>query len=74
MKIAIIGQGYVGLTLSVGAISAGYKVIGFDSNIQLIQNLEIGNTNVPNIDSDFLINSVESKCFIPTNNSKLIWL
>lgn len=72
MKIAIIGQGYVGLTLSVGAISAGYKVIGFDSNIQLIQNLEIGNTNVPNIDSDFLINSVESKCFIPTNNSKLI--
>ena len=30
MKVAIIGQGYVGLTIAEGAASAGYEVVGYD--------------------------------------------
>ena len=30
MRVAVIGQGYVGLTISVGALSAGHDVVGVD--------------------------------------------
>jgi UDP-N-acetyl-D-mannosaminuronate dehydrogenase len=36
VKIAIIGQGYVGYALSVAATKAGHSVIGFDTNPKLI--------------------------------------
>ena len=39
MKVSVIGQGYVGLTISIGAANAGHEVVGFDINDKLIQNL-----------------------------------
>ncbi len=39
MRVAIIGQGYVGLTIAVGAAGVGHKVIGFDVNDQLVSTL-----------------------------------
>ena len=49
MKVSVIGQGYVGLTISIGAANAGHEVVGFDINDKLIQNLLKGNTFVPGI-------------------------
>ena len=40
MKIAIIGQGYVGYALSVAAAKAGHSVIGFDTNPKLISEIK----------------------------------
>lgn len=40
MKIAIIGQGYVGYALSVAATKAGHSVIGFDTNSKLISEIK----------------------------------
>ena len=40
MKIAIIGQGYVGYALSVAAAEAGHSVIGFDTNPKLISEIK----------------------------------
>ena len=39
MKIAIIGQGYVGLALAKAASSAGHKVVGFDTNLKVIEDM-----------------------------------
>jgi UDP-N-acetyl-D-glucosamine dehydrogenase len=39
-KVAVVGQGYVGFPLAVAAASAGYEVIGIDSNESLIEGLE----------------------------------
>ena len=39
MKIAVIGQGYVGLPLAKAAASAGHTVIGFDNNEAVIKQL-----------------------------------
>lgn len=72
MTVAIIGQGYVGLTLSIGALSAGHKVIGFDPDALLIQELKAGKTKVPNIDFQILRNSIRNNSFIPTTDSKHI--
>lgn len=43
MRVAIIGQGYVGLTIAVGAASAGHNVVGFDINQDLVDHLKSGN-------------------------------
>jgi UDP-N-acetyl-D-glucosamine dehydrogenase len=41
VKIAIIGQGYVGYALSVAATKAGHSVIGFDTNSKLITEIKV---------------------------------
>jgi UDP-N-acetyl-D-glucosamine dehydrogenase len=49
MRVAIIGQGYVGLTIAVGAAGAGHKVVGFDVNHYLITQLSAGRSHIEGI-------------------------
>jgi len=49
MRIAIIGQGYVGLTIAVSAAGAGHRVIGFDVNEQLVAALRAGTSHIEGI-------------------------
>jgi UDP-N-acetyl-D-glucosamine dehydrogenase len=56
MKIAIIGQGYVGRSIAEAAVRAGHSVIGFDIDASVISALEIsvdyqGTTNASLIGS-----------------------
>ena len=53
MKIAIIGQGYVGYALSVAAAKVGHSVIGFDTNPKLISGIKVKG---------------DLKNYLPTNN------
>lgn len=48
-KISVIGQGYVGLTLAIGAAKSGHEVFGIDVNTKLINNLLLGITDIPGI-------------------------
>jgi UDP-N-acetyl-D-glucosamine dehydrogenase len=41
MKIAIIGQGYVGRSIAVAAVGAGHLVVGFDTDASVISSLQI---------------------------------
>ena len=53
MRVAIIGQGYVGLTIAVGAAGAGHSVVGFDVNEGLVAQLNSGVSHIEGIrDSD----------------------
>jgi UDP-N-acetyl-D-glucosamine dehydrogenase len=72
MKVAIIGQGYVGQTLSVGAAEAGYKVIGIDSNAELISNLLRGESFVPGITKETLVSLYVKENFLPSTNLELL--
>jgi UDP-N-acetyl-D-glucosamine dehydrogenase len=49
MRVAIIGQGYVGLTIAVGAASAGHSVVGFDVNPVLVDQLNAGRSHIEGI-------------------------
>ena len=49
MHIAIIGQGYVGLTIAMGAAGAGHNVVGFDVNQTLVDQLNQGNSHIEGI-------------------------
>ena len=49
MRVAIIGQGYVGLTIAVGAAGVGHSVIGFDVNPALVDQLNAGKSHIEGI-------------------------
>ena len=50
MKVSIIGQGYVGLTISVFA-GEHYKVLGFDKNQGVVGALNEGRSHIEGVDS-----------------------
>ncbi len=50
MKVSIIGQGYVGLTISVFA-AAHHEVIGFDKNQGVVDALNSGRSHIEGVDS-----------------------
>ncbi len=39
MRVAIIGQGYVGLTITAGAVGAGHEVVGIDKSKSIVDSL-----------------------------------
>ena len=49
MRVAIIGQGYVGLTIAVDAATAGNTVVGFDVNNTLVAQLNAGNSHIEGV-------------------------
>jgi len=59
MRVAIIGQGYVGLTIAVGAAGAGHKVVGFDVDKELVNQLNSGTSHIEGI-SDSALKSLLS--------------
>ncbi len=53
MKVAIIGQGYVGLTISLFA-SQIHKVVGFDNNPKVVDDLNKGISHIEGVNSEAL--------------------
>lgn len=49
MKVSIIGQGYVGLSLAASAASKGHTVVGFDVNDELVHQLKAGISHVEGV-------------------------
>jgi len=49
MRVAIIGQGYVGLTIAVSAAGAGHEVVGIDINEALVAQLSAGKSHIEGV-------------------------
>ncbi len=63
MRVAVIGQGYVGLTISSGAISAGFEVIGIDKNQTVVERLNSGKSHIEGISDSQLVRAISSGKF-----------
>lgn len=72
MKVSIIGQGYVGQTLAIGAAKSGYEVIGLDLNTKLISDLERGESFVPGVKKDILCELIAKKVYVPSIDFELM--
>jgi len=59
MKVSIIGQGYVGLTIFAFA-SRHYEVIGFDLNSKIVSDLNKGISHVEGVDSKHIKDAIYS--------------
>jgi UDP-N-acetyl-D-glucosamine dehydrogenase len=66
MKIGIIGQGYVGLTVAIYA-SKKHSVIGFDINGSLIRDLNSAKSHIEGVESKDLKKRIASKRYRATN-------
>jgi UDP-N-acetyl-D-glucosamine dehydrogenase len=55
MNICVIGQGYVGLPISIKAASAGHRVYGFDIDSPKIQQLKLGISTSPEVSKDQIL-------------------
>ena len=53
-KLVVIGQGYVGLPISMRAVEVGYEVVGLDSNRSRVERLAEGSSYVEDISSETL--------------------
>jgi UDP-N-acetyl-D-glucosamine dehydrogenase len=63
MRVAIIGQGYVGLTIAVGAVGAGHSVLGFDVNDALVAALNAGNSHIEGVSDKELASFIASGAY-----------
>ena len=66
MKISIIGQGYVGQSLALGAATSGHEVVGLDLNPGLISDLARGDSFVPGVEKNLLKELIAKKVYTPT--------
>jgi len=53
MKIGVIGQGYVGLTISAFA-GEFFEVIGFDNNKRIVDQLNLGQSHIEGVENEAL--------------------
>jgi UDP-N-acetyl-D-glucosamine dehydrogenase len=66
MKIGIIGQGYVGLTISAFA-GEFFQVVGFDNNPRIVKQLNQGVSHIEGVESILIRKMVEGGRYIATN-------
>lgn len=69
MKIAIIGQGYVGLTISSFA-GEFYDVVGFDSNKNVVDQLNKGISHIEGVDSALIEKLVSLGRYVATTKGE----
>jgi UDP-N-acetyl-D-glucosamine dehydrogenase len=72
MRVAIIGQGYVGLTITSGALSAGFEVLGVDKNQSVVEGLNSGKSHIEGISDEQIAQGVAEKRFRASNNFEKI--
>lgn len=72
MKVSVIGQGYVGLNVAIGAAKAGHTVLGIDVDSRLINDLSQGTTYVPGINQSEILDLIKSKNYLPLSGFKKI--
>jgi UDP-N-acetyl-D-glucosamine dehydrogenase len=60
-KIAVIGQGYVGLPLAITAAEAGFFVVGIDIDSEKVNLLSKGVSTVEDVSNERLLVQLQSK-------------
>jgi nucleotide sugar dehydrogenase len=51
-KVAVVGQGYVGLSLACAAAEAGFEVTGIDIDARRVEKLSVGQAVVPGVEAE----------------------
>ena len=68
MRVGVVGQGYVGLTITESSLGAGHEVVGFDLNKALIEKLSAGHSHIEGVSSHSLQAGIKSGKYKATSN------
>ena len=69
MKVGIIGQGYVGLTISAFA-SEFFDVVGFDNNKRIVDQLNVGISHIEGVEGSVLQNWIKTGRYRATDSGQ----
>jgi len=72
MRVVVVGQGYVGLTIAVDAAANGCTVIGFDLNSELVANLNAGKSHIEGISNSHLSQFIANQSYTATSDPSLL--
>ena len=72
MRVAIIGQGYVGLTIAVGAAGAGHSIVGFDVNDGLVAQLSAGQSHIEGISDSDLAGFIAAGSYVASRDASVL--
>jgi UDP-N-acetyl-D-glucosamine dehydrogenase len=67
MKVSIIGQGYVGLTISAFA-AAKHDVVGFDNSQRVVDQLNKGISHIEGVDSEVIAKWAKAGRYVATTD------
>jgi UDP-N-acetyl-D-glucosamine dehydrogenase len=67
MRVAILGQGYVGLPLALAAIEAGHDVVGFDVDATRVAMLAGGRSYVTDVRDEQVTQALATGRYLPTD-------
>ena len=67
-RLAVVGQGYVGLPLALRAVEAGFDVVGYDVDPERVKQLAAGVSYVEDITDARLAAALESDRYQPTSD------
>lgn len=68
MRVAIIGQGYVGLTITAGAVSAGHEVVGIDKSKSIVDSLNGGRSHIEGISNALVADAINNGLYRATTS------
>lgn len=68
MKVGVIGQGYVGLTISAFA-GEFFEVIGFDNNHQIVNQLNSGVSHIEGVESTIIRKWIDAGRYLATSEA-----
>ena len=68
VRIAVIGQGYVGLTISVAALSADFEVVGVDLSQNVVDGLKSGRSHIEGISDTSIVSGIASGKYRPVHS------
>jgi UDP-N-acetyl-D-glucosamine dehydrogenase len=67
-RILVVGQGYVGLPISMAAVKVGHDVVGLEIDEQRCQHLKDGDSYIEDISSQTLSECLATGRFLPTSS------
>lgn len=70
VRVAIIGQGYVGLPLAMRAVEVGHRVVGYDTDIRRVKMLTSGESYVEDVSAGTLGAALASGRFTATTQGR----
>ena len=71
-RIAVVGQGYVGLPLAVEFARAGFHVTGLETDPGRVTALTRGESYIPDVPSEVLQDALQAGRFTPTSDPAVL--
>jgi UDP-N-acetyl-D-glucosamine dehydrogenase len=67
-RVVVVGQGYVGLPLTMRAVEVGYDVVALDVDVHRVARLRAASSYVDDVSDDMIRAALETHRFIPTTS------